>query len=56
MADDDGEPEVIIIFANDNTIHAALGLGSVANIQFLAEVAPNVPALQQGKLKPYLLL
>ena len=24
MADDDGEPEVIIIFADDNTIHAAL--------------------------------
>ena len=56
MVDDDGDPEDIIIFADDNAIHAALGLGSVANIQFLADVAPNVPVLQQGKLKPYLLL
>ena len=35
-------------------MHAVLGLGSVANIVLPSDVAPNVPVLQQGKLKAYI--
>ena len=54
--DDSGDPGIIIIFSNPDDVHAALGLGSVANIVLPSDVAPNVPVLQQGKLKAYLLL
>ena len=49
--DDSGYPGIIIIFSNPDDVHAALGLGSVANIVLPSNVAPNVPVLQQGKLK-----
>ena len=46
---DSWDPGTIIIFSNPDDVHAALGLGSVANIVLLSGVAPNVPVLQQGK-------
>ena len=48
--DDSGDPGIIIIFSDPDDVHAALGLGSVANIVLPSDVAPNVPVLQQGKL------
>ena len=54
--DEDGDPGIIIIFQNAYDVHTALGLESVANIVLPADVASNVPVLQQGKLKAYLLL
>ena len=54
--DDGGDPGIIIIFRDPDDVHATLGLGSVPNIVRRADVAPNVPVLQQGKLKAYLLL
>ena len=54
--DEDGDPGIIIIFQNADDVHTALGLESVANIVLPADVASNVPVLQQGKLKAYLLL
>ena len=54
--EDDGDPGIIIIFRDADDVHTALGLESVANIVLPADVASNVPVLQQGKLKAYLLL
>ena len=54
--DEDGDPGIIIIFRDADDVHTALGLESVANIVLPADVASNVPVLQQGKLKAYLLL
>ena len=54
--DDSGDSGIIIIFSDPDDVHTALGLGNVANIVLPSEVAPNVPVLQQGKLKAYLLL
>ena len=47
---DEGDPGVVI-FADPDAIHAALALGSVANIVLPIDIAPHVPVLQQGKLK-----
>ena len=54
--DEDGDPGITIIFQDADNVHTALGLESVANIVPPADVASNVPVLQQGKLKAYLLL
>ena len=54
--DEDGDPGIIIIFQDADDVHTALGLESVANIVLPADVASNIPVLQQGKLKAYLLL
>ena len=56
--DDSGNPGVVIIYTNADTVHTALGQGSVANIVLPTEIGPNVPVLQQGtcKLKAYLLV
>ena len=54
--EDDGDPGIIIIFRDADDVHTALGLESVANIVLPVDVASNVPVLQQGKLKAYLLL
>ena len=54
--DEDGDPGITIIFQDADNVHTALGLESVANIVLPADVASNVPVLQQGKLKAYLLL
>ena len=54
--DEEGDPGIIIIFQDADDVHTALGLESVANIVLPADVASNVPVLQQGKLKAYLLL
>ena len=54
--DQDGDPGIIIIFQDADDVHTALGLESVANIVLPADVASNIPVLQQGKLKAYLLL
>ena len=46
--DDDGNPGKIIIFTDADAVHAALGLGSVANIQLPVDVASNISVLQQA--------
>ena len=55
-SEDSGDPGVVIIYSDANTVDTALGQGSVANIVLPAEIGPNVPVLQQGKLKAYLLV
>ena len=42
--DDDGDLGVVIIYTNADTVHTALGQGSVANIVLPAEIGPNVPS------------
>ena len=37
---DEGDPGVVIIFADPDAIHAALALGSVANIVLPIDIAP----------------
>ena len=46
--DDEGDPGIVIIFTNPTDVNAALGLPSVPNIVLPADVAANVPVLQQG--------
>ena len=46
----EGDPGVVILFADDNSIHRILGLPWVRNINLPPGVVPPPVPLQQGKI------